>query len=422
MRHRGDVQAIRERDRLESPRHPGGGLRGGKGALLLPSVWPVTGGAGVPSRALTDLRASFGQLPLEDRFIAAVARRRSSRRIRPRVRSRRALGSPFTCWQPSRARDGVMLACRLLARSCRVRLRRLVIEPGPWRARFTGSGGPDLSLGAGPSEARSSGASRTARPAQGGGGSRRHRGRCRHVLTTTDGVGAQLRAFTGCTRCPARSTSSTSTRPSGRCATRGSCRCSRGVPTRISRPATTPSSRCPLTTSTSKAASASGSTLAGTRSSDTGSTRRRRGARCCCRRTMPTATWTGTRRPIRRCARSAPTADTGRRGPSACASTCAAGICCQVDRRTAALAAQQLLPARLRNGAGGAAPAGRAVRRAAAHRGAAPTLHPLPGHPGAVHRAGTAGDHRPGGVRAGGFRSAAELGNGAQRGAPRGAG
>src|SRR3989442_14347662 len=32
-------------------------------------------GAGVPSSALADLRASFGQLPLEDWFIAAVTRR-----------------------------------------------------------------------------------------------------------------------------------------------------------------------------------------------------------------------------------------------------------------------------------------------------------------------------------------------------------
>ena len=40
VRHRGDVQTIRERDRLESTRHPGRGLRRGEAALLRPSSGP----------------------------------------------------------------------------------------------------------------------------------------------------------------------------------------------------------------------------------------------------------------------------------------------------------------------------------------------------------------------------------------------
>src|SRR4030095_1785085 len=116
-------------------------------------------GAGVPSGALTDLRASFGQLPLEDRFIAAVARHvilsEDQATKPPSTFSKLAAHLLAT----RRARDGVMVAWRLLARSCRARLRRLVIASGPWRARSSGSRGSDPSLGAGPSEALSSGAS-----------------------------------------------------------------------------------------------------------------------------------------------------------------------------------------------------------------------------------------------------------------------
>jgi Uncharacterised nucleotidyltransferase len=161
-------------------------------------------GAGVPSRALTDLRARFGQLPLEDRFIAAVTRDAI-------LSEDQSTGPPSTFYTlgvhllaTHRARDGVIIACRLLARSCRVRLRRLVIGPGPWRARFTGSGGSDLSVGAGPSEARSSGASRkvgesTPRPRAQGGHAMHTLG---EVAVTydqgnTDGVGAQLQRIYG---------------------------------------------------------------------------------------------------------------------------------------------------------------------------------------------------------------------------------
>jgi hypothetical protein len=155
-------------------------------------------GAGVPSGALTDLRASFGQLPLEDRFIAAVARHAI-------LSEDQATKPPSTFSELAahllatrRARDGVMVAWRLLARSCRARLRRLVIASGPWRARSSGSRGSDLSLGAGPSEALSPGASPR------GGSMRRLRAQGRpstqtlgevavtYDPSTTDGVGSQL--------------------------------------------------------------------------------------------------------------------------------------------------------------------------------------------------------------------------------------
>ena len=136
--------------RLESPRHPGGGLRRGEAALLPPSSANDLVGAGVPSGALTDLRASFGRLPLEDRFIAAVARQAI-------LSEDQATGPPSTFSELAadllatrRARDGVTVAARLLARSCRLRVRRLLVWPGPWRVRPTGSGDTDPSSGAGP--------------------------------------------------------------------------------------------------------------------------------------------------------------------------------------------------------------------------------------------------------------------------------
>jgi hypothetical protein len=82
-------------------------------------------GAGVPSSALTDLRASFGPLPIEDRFLAAVAREAilsDHRAADPRSTFHR-LGAHLLVTR--RARDGAMLAGRLLAHSGRVGLRRL---------------------------------------------------------------------------------------------------------------------------------------------------------------------------------------------------------------------------------------------------------------------------------------------------------
>jgi hypothetical protein len=91
-------------------------------------------GATVPSRTLAELRASFGQLPLEDRFIAS-----SARRALLDVDEYASLPATVTLGvrllMTPRARDGVTLACRHLARTCRGRLRRLVHgrDPGPPR-------------------------------------------------------------------------------------------------------------------------------------------------------------------------------------------------------------------------------------------------------------------------------------------------
>jgi hypothetical protein len=155
-------------------------------------------GAGVPSDALTDLRAGFGQLPLEDRFITAVARHAI-------LSDDLAAGPPSTFSELAahllatrRARDGVMAASRLMARSCRARVQRLVAGPGPWRVSPTGSGGSEPSLGPGPSEAPSSNPS----PPDGSmirlGAQRRPSTQTvaevavTYDQTTTDGVGAQL--------------------------------------------------------------------------------------------------------------------------------------------------------------------------------------------------------------------------------------
>jgi hypothetical protein len=145
-------------------------------------------GAGVPSGALMDLRASFGQLPLEDRCIAAVARQAI-------LSEDEVTGTPSTfshlatgLLDTRRARDGVMVAWGLLARSCRARLQRLVAGPGPWRVRATGSGGSDPSLGAAPSNAPSSGASSPQAMGEVA---------VTYDQTTTDGVGAQLHRIYG---------------------------------------------------------------------------------------------------------------------------------------------------------------------------------------------------------------------------------
>jgi hypothetical protein len=94
-------------------------------------------GADVPSWVLKELRASFGQLPLEDRLITTVAR--------PAILSEDLAGGPL--WSMTRlavrlletrgARGGAMTASRHLGASCRVRLRRLVNGPEPRRARLT---------------------------------------------------------------------------------------------------------------------------------------------------------------------------------------------------------------------------------------------------------------------------------------------
>ena len=148
-------------------------------------------GADVPSVALTDLRASFGQLPLEDRFIAAVARHAI-------LSKDEATGPPSTfstlaahLLATRGARDGVMVTGRLLARSCRAHLRRLVVGRGPRRAPSTSEASPPEA----PSSVASPlGGSMRRLPAQ-GRPSTQTSGEVAVTYdnqTTTDGVGSQL--------------------------------------------------------------------------------------------------------------------------------------------------------------------------------------------------------------------------------------
>jgi hypothetical protein len=93
-------------------------------------------GAGVPSRALTELRASFGQLPLEDRFMAAGAPRAILCDDRDPHPLSKLCGLGMRLLATCRARDSVMIACRHLARACQARLRRLANRAELRRARF----------------------------------------------------------------------------------------------------------------------------------------------------------------------------------------------------------------------------------------------------------------------------------------------
>ena len=97
-------------------------------------------GADVPAGALTELRARFGQLPLEERFLAAVARRAL-------LAEEQATGLPARFYRlgmhllaTRRARDGVTVAWRLLARAGQGRLRRLGRRPGLWPPHVAGAG------------------------------------------------------------------------------------------------------------------------------------------------------------------------------------------------------------------------------------------------------------------------------------------
>jgi hypothetical protein len=98
-------------------------------------------GAGVPSGVLTDLSASFGRLPLENRLIAAVARHAilsDDQGIGPPA----ALSTLAARLLATRgARDGVMV----LARACRAHLRGLVagLEGTPSPATSDVSPGDD---------------------------------------------------------------------------------------------------------------------------------------------------------------------------------------------------------------------------------------------------------------------------------------
>jgi len=129
------------------------------------------------------MKASVGRLPLEDRLIGAVLRQAI-------LAGDRAAGPPPTfstlaaqLLETRGARDGIMVACGLLAGSCRARLRRLVVGPRPWRARSAGSTGSRVSLEGDPSEApeRSMPSTRTGGEVA-----------VTYDQTTTDGVGSQL--------------------------------------------------------------------------------------------------------------------------------------------------------------------------------------------------------------------------------------
>jgi hypothetical protein len=135
--------------------------------------------ASVPFQILTELRASFGQLPLEQQLIAAVARRA-------------VLSEPSRFYKVGmdllatrQKRDGFITVCRYLGR-----LRR---------SRATGSGPPDMSIAEGPSDALSSGASPREesmhRPPVQGSCPAEAVGEIAVTYdnqTTTDGVGSQL--------------------------------------------------------------------------------------------------------------------------------------------------------------------------------------------------------------------------------------
>jgi hypothetical protein len=97
-------------------------------------------GAGVPSQALTALRASFDQLPLEDRFITAGARRALLRDAQSTSRLATVTVLGVRLLLTRRARDGVAILGRHLARVCAGRLRRLAARPSPLRSRGVDSG------------------------------------------------------------------------------------------------------------------------------------------------------------------------------------------------------------------------------------------------------------------------------------------
>jgi hypothetical protein len=89
-------------------------------------------GASVPSGVLTDLRASFGQLPVEGKFIGAVIRQAILWEDRAPVPpwSWPLYQTGIALLGARRASDGIIVACRVLARSCQAHLQRLATRPG----------------------------------------------------------------------------------------------------------------------------------------------------------------------------------------------------------------------------------------------------------------------------------------------------
>jgi len=147
-------------------------------------------GARVPSHALMELRANLGQLPLEDRFVAAVARRAL-------LLEDQSPGLASTLYKlglhlltTRRVSDGVRVVWHHLARSCQVRQRRLITRPGPWPSHVAGSGD---------SESSSRPQKTTARPMSQGEHPIRGQGEVAvtYDQNAADGVGAQLQRIYG---------------------------------------------------------------------------------------------------------------------------------------------------------------------------------------------------------------------------------
>lgn len=111
-------------------------------------------GADVPARALVALRASFGKLPLEDRFIAAVGRET----ILADDQAGRPPSQLYTLGvellTTRRAADGLRLAGGHLARSCRAGLGRLGARLAERWARVSPSADTEPAVGAAPSAAQ----------------------------------------------------------------------------------------------------------------------------------------------------------------------------------------------------------------------------------------------------------------------------
>jgi Uncharacterised nucleotidyltransferase len=102
-------------------------------------------GASVPSQALMALRASFDQLPLEDRFIAAGARRALLRAPQSTSRIATVAALAVCLLLTRRARDGVTIVGRHFARACEGRLRQLAARFDPSLSRGRGSGSTNSS-------------------------------------------------------------------------------------------------------------------------------------------------------------------------------------------------------------------------------------------------------------------------------------
>ena len=97
-------------------------------------------GAGVPSEVLRELRTSFGQLPLEERFISAVARRAllSDDQHTPVLAGVDRFGMRLLATR--RARESATVAYRHLTRVGLLRWQRFAMRPRPRLVRFTGGG------------------------------------------------------------------------------------------------------------------------------------------------------------------------------------------------------------------------------------------------------------------------------------------